>query len=777
MAIHHRFYRAARHLCVEQLEDRALPSANFAPDELLVRFAGGVDQTARASMRSIVGATLIKEMGHVAVGVSSTGGTLERVRLTPGLSVQEAMGRFSAMSGVLYAEPNYVLTSQYVSNDTHYLSGALWGMYSDDSPTAIGPSGTTNIYGSQAEKAWNDGHIGSSTVYVGVIDEGFQYSHPDLDANSWTNPFDPVDGVDNDGNGRIDDVHGWDFFYNDNTTYDGTDDDHGTHVAGTIGGEGGNAIGVAGVNWNVTMISAKFLGPGGGYISGAIDAVNYLTDLKTRHGLNIVATNNSWGGGGYSQGLHDAIIRAAKAGILFVAAAGNSSSNNDNGPFYPSNYSTLIGTSTETAATYEAVIAVASITSTGALSSFSSYGATTVDLGAPGSSVTSTLPVDSYGSYSGTSMATPHVTGAAALYASRYPTATAKEIRDAILVSATPTASLSGKTATGGRLNVWGALQIAPGIGISISDVTHAEGTGATTTFTFNVTLSSASNNTIMVDFDTDDGTATIAGGDYVSNSGTLEFAPGDTLKTVSVAVNADSLVESNESFFVLLSNATGGATIADDRGQGTIQNDDFAVPTISITDVSLTEGNKSFKNFNFVVTLSASSAQTVTVNYATANGTATTANNDYSSKSGTLSFSPGTTSLTVSVRVRGDRTVEPNETFYVNLSGATNAVIGDSQGLGTIVNDDGGGGSGDGSAAFVPDSGNSSATEVAPSDSKAFRVKALPPAADFGETTAPPPPGSGYMAFITDSDRSNSDGYLFEPILVSSRPRRGPLQ
>ena len=199
------------------------------------------------------------------------------------------------------------------------------------------------------------------------------------------------------------------------------------------------------------MIGAKFLGSRGGTTANAIKAVDYFTDLKVRHGINLVATSNSWGGGGFSQALADAVERANQAGILFIAAAGNSSTNNDVTASYPSNY------------TSSNVIAVASITNTGALSSFSQYGATTVDIGAPGSGIWSTVPVSSkgsivasYASYNGTSMATPHVSGAVALYASLNPGATAAQIKAAILNSATPTASLTGKCVTGGRLNVSG---------------------------------------------------------------------------------------------------------------------------------------------------------------------------------------------------------------------------------------------------------------------------------------------------------------------------------
>jgi subtilisin family serine protease len=276
------------------------------------------------------------------------------------------------------------------------------------------------------------------------------FNHTDLAANFWTNSFDPVDGADNDGNGFIDDVHGWDFDGNNNSTFDGTQDDHGTHVAGTIGAVGGNGTGVAGVCWNVKMISAKFLGRRGGTTANAVKAVDYFTDLKTRHGLNIVATNNSWGGGGASSSLQAAIERANGQNILFIAAAGNDGNNIESTKSYPASYNNAN------------IIAVAAIASNGSIPSWSNFGSSSVDLGAPGSGIYSTLPGknggSSYGSYSGTSMATPHVTGAAALYASTHAGSTAAQIKAAILdaARATPTTSLTGKTVTGGRLNVSG---------------------------------------------------------------------------------------------------------------------------------------------------------------------------------------------------------------------------------------------------------------------------------------------------------------------------------
>ncbi|MFM8635388.1 MAG: S8 family serine peptidase, partial [Planctomycetia bacterium] len=488
-----------------------------------------------------------------------------------------------------------------------------------------------------------------------------------------------------------DDINGWDFFSKDNTVYGGTGDDHGTHVAGTIGGVGGNGVGVAGVNWNVTMISAKFLGPSGGSTSDAVSALDYLTDLKTRHGINIVASNNSWGGGGYSSALHSAIIRSAKANILFVAAAGNNTTNTDTSAYYPQGYSTLQGTSTATAASYEGVISVAAIDSAGNLASFSNYGATTVDIGAPGVSINSTLPGGGYGAYSGTSMATPHVAGSVALYASAYPQASASAIRDAILSSARPTTSLVGKTVTGRRLDVAAALNAAPPIGISITGGSVVEGNSGTVQLSFTVTLSSPAADAVTVTYATANGTAT-AGSDYAAQSGPLSFAPGETSKTILVDVIGDTTYEPNETFSIILSGASSNARIQTASAVGTITNDDPqpppVTPTLSISSVSASENTGSF---TFVVTLSQAVSSKVTVRFATANGTAVAGRTgDYTATSGTLTFNSGVTTLNVSVAVRNDSLVEGNETFFIDLSRASGAVIGTARGTGTILNDDG---------------------------------------------------------------------------------------
>ncbi|MGZ8564992.1 MAG: S8 family peptidase, partial [Kaistella sp.] len=410
-------------------------------DGILIKFKEGTSESKKSEVLSKIGGQINE---RVLTKMMERQGQKEAVNvISVNINAIDAVTKAKGMEGVEYAEPNYVYKHHATSNDTYYTNGSLWGMYG----SATSPA---NQYGTNAAAQWTAGSTGSSSVYIGIIDEGYMYSHDDLVANAGTNPGEVAgNGVDDDGNGLVDDVYGFDFANNDASVFDGASDDHGTHVAGTIGASGGNGKGVAGVVWNVKMLSAKFLGSRGGTTANAIKAVDYFTDLKLRQGLNIVATNNSWGGGGFSQALYDAIARANSAGILFIAAAGNASSNNDATASYPANYNVAN------------VISVASITNTGGLSSFSNYGATQVDLGAPGSGIWSTVPVSSkgkvvasYASYNGTSMATPHVSGAAALYASKHPGSTAAQIKSAILSSVTPTSSLSGKTVTGGRLNV-----------------------------------------------------------------------------------------------------------------------------------------------------------------------------------------------------------------------------------------------------------------------------------------------------------------------------------
>lgn len=336
---------------------------------------------------------------------------------------------------VEYAEPNYIVRADNIPNDPSFSN--LWAMNN------TGQTGGTADADIDATEAWDmqTGNGSTSGQVVGVIDSGIDYNHPDLSQNIWTNPGEiPGNGVDDDGNGYVDDIRGWDFYNNDNNPMD--DNGHGTHVSGTIGALGNNGVGVAGVNWSVKMAALKFLNSSGsGSTAGAISALNYANAM----GFKI--TSNSWGGGGYSQALYDAISAANTAGNLFVAAAGNDGKNTDGSPSYPASYD------------LPNIISVAATDHKDNLASFSNYGANSVDIGAPGVNIYSTLPGNNYGSKNGTSMATPHISGAAALVWAQFPGVNASAVNARILNGADLVPSLAGKTVTGGRLNVYNAIE------------------------------------------------------------------------------------------------------------------------------------------------------------------------------------------------------------------------------------------------------------------------------------------------------------------------------
>ena len=317
----------------------------------------------------------------------------------------------------------------------------------------------------RAGDAWQS-TTGSSDVVVASIDTGVDVLHPDLAANMWHNPGEvPGNGVDDDGNGYVDDVYGIDTAYNDSLPMD--DYGHGTHTAGVMAAAGDNALGVAGLGWSTKIMALKFINyEGAGTDADAIECIDYAVREKLEHGVNVVAINASWGGGASNRFLRNAIDRAGDADIVFVASAGNDEQDNDKHPHYPSSLDC------------PTMLTVAATASNGRLARFSNWGRVSVDLAAPGEDIMSTLPDGHYDSWSGTSMAAPFVTGAVALCAARYPGETAEQRVDRILGSVRTHGRFASKLLTEGTLDVAAALGVNDGAGDVEPPVTAALGGG-----------------------------------------------------------------------------------------------------------------------------------------------------------------------------------------------------------------------------------------------------------------------------------------------------------
>lgn len=361
---------------------------------------------------------------------------LELVRLPEGQSVQEALEYFRNIPGVMYAVPNHLVTIVGGNFPPRPFPNPDPDL--DYNDPFFDRSYGINLIGSP--KSWKEFSMGNREVIVGIIDTGIDYLHEDLAANMWTNGKEiPGNNMDDDANGFIDDVHGWNFNENNNNPFD--DNRHGTHVAGTIGALANNGIGTIGVSPKVSLMACKFLNKDGwGRVDAAIQCVSYAVKMGAK------VLNNSWGGGGFSQPMIDAIKMAEQAGVLFVAAAGNFNNNNDQKPLYPASYE------------IPNIISVGATDSSDQKAGFSNYGKTTVDLSAPGVAIFSTLPNNLYGSLNGTSMATPHVAGAAALIWAYKPTLSVYALKDLLLSTVDPVPTLKDISVSGGRLNVYNAM-------------------------------------------------------------------------------------------------------------------------------------------------------------------------------------------------------------------------------------------------------------------------------------------------------------------------------
>lgn len=334
---------------------------------------------------------------------------------------------------VEYAEPNFIYTivggTSTLPNDPKL--GDLWGLINTGQKSSGDAGVISGLPGFDisAQRAW-ELETGSSDVKIAVIDTGVDYDIEDLNPNMWTNlvELNGTPGVDDDGNGCVDDIHGCDFVNNDGDPKD--DHGHGSHVSGTIAAKGNNGTQIVGVAWNATIIGVKFLSASGsGTLENAIKSIDYATANQVQ------IMSNSWGGGGRSQALFESIQRARDAGILFVAAAGNSGVNMDNSPQYPAGYEV------------ENIVSVAAVDNAGRLASFSNYGRS-VDIAAPGVNVLSVTP-NGLKSWSGTSMACPHVSGVAALLYSQDMTQDFTRIKERLRSGARPIEGLRGKVATG----------------------------------------------------------------------------------------------------------------------------------------------------------------------------------------------------------------------------------------------------------------------------------------------------------------------------------------
>ena len=358
--------------------------------------------------------------------------------------MQQAWRALERDPRVEYVEPNFLLRTDSHGDPGDPAFHNLWGLHNFGQQVA-GVAGMPDA-DIDALEAWQVSQ-GSPSVVVGVIDSGVDVGHPDLASQIWINPGENCagcrsNGVDDDGNGYVDDWRGWDFADGDNDPSD--DNGHGTHVAGTIGAAGNNGVGITGVAWNVRLMPLKFIGADGtGTAADAISAILYASSKGAQ------VTNNSYGGDGFSEAMLDAIRSADSAGSLFVAAAGNSFTDTDEEPNYPSSYDA------------PNVISVAASDAFDHRAWFSNYGRTSVDVAAPGMNVYSTWPGGSYRFEDGTSMAAPQVAGAAALARSAFPGASDVGLKALLLRSADPVGALSDAVRTGGRLNVNTAVRCA----------------------------------------------------------------------------------------------------------------------------------------------------------------------------------------------------------------------------------------------------------------------------------------------------------------------------
>ena len=418
---------------------KSLEGGEFVPGELIVKLNPGAEAGLMGDFASEYGATVVEHFDVPGSIHKSFGGELLRLQLPQGIELAEAIAAMKSDGRVAYAEGNQVIRLEDVQNHGEVsgpndLDSKLWGLNN------TGQDGGKAGADISALKAWEvtTGDNSANGPLIAVIDTGIDYNHPDLKANMWVNTGEiPGDGIDNDGNGVIDDVYGYNAQANTGNPMDGHS--HGTHCAGTIGAVGNNGEGVTGVMQNAKMMAVKIFSDSG---STSTDAI--VRGLMYAAKMGATITSNSWGGGPFSQAIYDAF---ASNPALHVIAAGNSNYDNDKRDNFPSNYD------------LDNIVAVAATTRNDERASFSQWGATKVDVAAPGHQIWSTIPGGKYGNKSGTSMATPHVSGVAGLIASAYPDASNAEIKERLIKGSDPVPALVDISVSDGRVNAAKSLE------------------------------------------------------------------------------------------------------------------------------------------------------------------------------------------------------------------------------------------------------------------------------------------------------------------------------
>ena len=426
--------------------------APHVPGEIIVKFKAGRGQSFLKSR--MFSSLKVKDQRDINLSYD----TLSVLKVSDDNSLISTLSALKNNPDIEFAEPNFTYTIKPIKKDnflnkvlqkfpSNNFTGntpddpdfeKLWGMNNSGSNE---PRGKAGIEGADinAIKAWEITK-GSRAIKIAVIDTGVDYNHPDLKSNMWINTKEiPGNGIDDDGNGYIDDVYGYDFANSDSDPMDGSG--HGTHCSGTIGAIHNNQIGVSGVMADVSIMALKFLSDdGSGTLEAAIKAIDYATMM------DVDIMSNSWGGGARSEALLEAIKRASDKGIIFTAAAGNSSTDNDAKPSYPSSYD------------LPNIVSVAAITAQNGLANFSSYGKTSVHIAAPGQNILSTVNNGKYDVYSGTSMATPHVSGVLGLLIAKEGRISHEALRERLTMTGVPVAGLRGKTLTASRIDAYNLL-------------------------------------------------------------------------------------------------------------------------------------------------------------------------------------------------------------------------------------------------------------------------------------------------------------------------------